>query len=184
MLDFSEFNEEQRKAIFHNTGPALVLAGPGSGKTKVITGRVKHLIHDIHVESSSILVITYSKAAALSMQERFFREIGNHDCNVVFGTFHAVFYHILKQFYHFKSNVLLSEKDKINIISKILSAANMEQESIYELLHCISLQKNGIEKENLPLPINLTLDEYQSIYLEYREKTKKTGKLDFDKINQ
>ena len=67
----AEFNEEQKKAITHQDGPAMVLAGPGSGKTLVITYRVKWLIEEAGVHPSHILVITFTRAAAKEMQQRF-----------------------------------------------------------------------------------------------------------------
>lgn len=67
----AEFNEEQKKAITHKDGPAMVLAGPGSGKTLVITYRVKWLIEQAGIHPSNILVITFTRAAAREMEQRF-----------------------------------------------------------------------------------------------------------------
>ena len=67
----SSFNKPQSEAITHGKGPALILAGPGSGKTLVITQRVKNLIEKQHIRPSNILVITFTKAAATQMKERF-----------------------------------------------------------------------------------------------------------------
>lgn len=80
----------------HTVGTAQVFAGPGSGKTYVTVQRIKQLITKQGVEPSHILVITFTKAAALEMQERFFRLMEPVRPPVKFGTFHAVFYHILK----------------------------------------------------------------------------------------
>ena len=77
----------------------MVLAGPGSGKTTVITHRIRRLIGAGGVDPASILVITFTKAAALQMQERFFRLMEGQCPPVVFGTFHAVFFKILKYAY-------------------------------------------------------------------------------------
>lgn len=87
--------ERQKEAITHTVGPAAVLAGPGSGKTFVTTQRIHRLITSQGVEPAQILVITFTKAAALEMQERFFRLMENERPPVHFGTFHAVFYYIL-----------------------------------------------------------------------------------------
>lgn len=80
----------------HFTGPCEVIAGPGSGKTAVLTKRISFLIEDRHVDPSSILVLTFSKAAALEMQSRFMKGSGGAYPSVSFGTFHSVFYTILK----------------------------------------------------------------------------------------
>ena len=85
------FNTSQHCAIEHKDGAMLVLAGPGSGKTAVITHRTQNLIQKHHVNPSEILVITFTKAAANEMKERFNALMGDTKVNVSFGTFHAVF---------------------------------------------------------------------------------------------
>ena len=87
-------NEAQREAVCHGEGPARVLAGPGSGKTAVIVQRLKYLIEELKVEPSSILVITFTKAAAEEMRQRFYELMDSVTCPVHFGTFHAIFYYI------------------------------------------------------------------------------------------
>ena len=95
-------NPDQEKAILHSAGPAQIIAGPGSGKTFVTVHRILHLIMKQGVDPARILVITFTKAAALEMQERFFRLTQPERPPVRFGTFHAVFYHILKQSAHYR----------------------------------------------------------------------------------
>ena len=77
-----EFNEEQREAITHKDGPAMVLAGPGSGKTLVITCRVKWLIEQAGIHPSHILVITFTRAAAREMKQRFTHLSGENNAPV------------------------------------------------------------------------------------------------------
>ena len=91
-----EFNREQQQAVSHKDGALLVLAGPGSGKTAVITHRTQKLIREYQVAPSSILVVTFTKAAAKEMQERFEILMEGQKFPVSFGTFHAVFFKILK----------------------------------------------------------------------------------------
>ena len=93
------FNEAQNKAAVHREGPMMVLAGPGSGKTTVITGRTCNLIK-AGIPASSILVVTFTKAAAREMKERFLRLMNLNTSQVTFGTFHGVFYGILRHTYH------------------------------------------------------------------------------------
>ena len=102
-------NEAQQRALSHTRGPAMVLAGPGSGKTTVITGRVKRLIEREKIPPADILVLTYTKAAARSMQQRFIREWQGASPPVSFGTFHAVSYHILREHYRLGSDCLITE---------------------------------------------------------------------------
>ncbi|MBR2842785.1 MAG: UvrD-helicase domain-containing protein [Lachnospiraceae bacterium] len=93
------FNQSQSRAIDHFRGPSLVLAGPGSGKTAVITYRVKNLIKKYHIPPCKILVLTFSKAAAREMEERFF-SLQTTDVKKenrpVFGTFHGFFFSVLR----------------------------------------------------------------------------------------
>lgn len=112
-------NEAQRRAVCHGEGPARVLAGPGSGKTFVIVQRLRYLLEEFQVEPSSILVITFTKAAAEEMQQRFCKLMDGEPLPVQFGTFHAIFYHILKQSNSDFSKHILSESDKISLIEKL-----------------------------------------------------------------
>ena len=105
-------NKQQQRAIAHNTGPALILAGPGSGKTFTTVERVRYLIEVHHADPSHILVITFTKAAARQMRDRFFARMDNQFFPVTFGTFHAVFFHILKTSCHYDGSSILKEKEK------------------------------------------------------------------------
>ena len=91
-----KFNESQHAAISHYTGPCLTLAGPGSGKTLVITRRTKNLIEKYQVDPADILVVTFTRAAAQEMKTRFQKLMGERRAPVTFGTFHAIFFSILK----------------------------------------------------------------------------------------
>ena len=93
------FSEAQEKAIRHGKGPALILAGPGSGKTTVITNRIRYLTEEEGADPSSILVITFTRAAAREMESRYQKMIGTEWSSVAFGTFHSVFFTILKLAY-------------------------------------------------------------------------------------
>ncbi len=97
------FNQAQQEAIDHKEGPMLVLAGPGSGKTLVITNRIRALIEQYGVNPSNILVITFTKAAAAEMRQRFEKLMDQAYLPVNFGTFHAIFFHILKYAYGYKA---------------------------------------------------------------------------------
>ncbi|MCD8338264.1 MAG: ATP-dependent helicase [Lachnospiraceae bacterium] len=111
------FSEAQERAIAHKDGPAMVLAGPGSGKTLVITQRTKYLIDTYQINPREILVITFTKAAAQEMQGRF-QAIGGRS-GVTFGTFHAVFFGILKHAYHYTAANVMSEDTRIKMIREI-----------------------------------------------------------------
>mgnify|MGYP002565093397 CR=1 FL=1 len=87
-----ELNKSQLQAVCHDKGPMMVLAGPGAGKTTVITHRVKKLIEKEGVNPAQILVVTFSKAAAVEMRERFEKITGGRRLPVRFGTFHSLFF--------------------------------------------------------------------------------------------
>ena len=110
-IDLERFNASQREAICHNTGPALVLAGPGSGKTTVITNRLLYLTAYYHIPPEEILVVTFTKAAAVEMQQRF-EALVKASLPIQFGTFHAIYYRILRESHPNNSLTLLKEKEK------------------------------------------------------------------------
>lgn len=92
-----ELNEPQREAVTHKDGPLMIIAGAGSGKTKVLTTRIAHLMGHHGVDSFHILALTFTNKAAREMKERVERTLGNHDArNLYIGTFHSVFARILR----------------------------------------------------------------------------------------
>jgi len=114
-----EMNASQRQAVLHGEGPLLLLAGPGSGKTFTITNRILYLLEQ-GIRPETILVITFTKEAALSMQSRFREMLGAGRpafCPVNFGTFHSIFFHILKESHVLKSYDLLQPSEKKRIAS-------------------------------------------------------------------
>ena len=130
----SSFNKPQSEAITHGKGPALILAGPGSGKTLVITQRVKNLIEKQHIRPSNILVITFTKAAATQMKERFTILMGEGRYPVTFGTFHAVFFSVLKNAYHYTAQNIIREEKKYQILYDIIHRMELEYEDEQEFM--------------------------------------------------
>lgn len=177
MSDFL-LNEKQKLALHHGRGPAVVFAGPGSGKTTVLTGRVGNLIREYGVSPASILVITYTKAAALSMQQRFLSGWRSMTPPVTFGTFHAVFFQILRSHYPLRADCLLSDNGRRILLFQVMKKLNMEWEEGEQLLSCISLQKNG--RETLPLPEGISPEQFQRLSQAYAKQASAMGKLDFD----
>ena len=120
MLQIEKLNHAQREAVTDASGRDLmVIAGPGSGKTFTITQRIFFLIHTLHIPPEKILVVTFTKDAAMSMQERFFKE-ADQNYPVNFGTFHSVFYHILRQSTGAPRTELLTDNQKRKLIIPIL----------------------------------------------------------------
>lgn len=135
----------QEEAIEHADGPAMVLAGPGSGKTFVTVHRIQRLLTSQGVNPAHILVITFTKAAALEMQERFFRLMEKENLPVRFGTFHAVFYHILKQSAQYRGYTIITETEKRKLIRDIIHHHKrfvyLQEEDIEEILTAVSKYK-------------------------------------------
>lgn len=180
-------NDAQRRAVCHGEGPARVLAGPGSGKTFTIVRRLRYLLEELHIEPSSILVITFTKAAAEEMQERFFRLMEGKPYPVRFGTFHAVFYSILKQSNPDFSKQILSESDKFNLIEKLgipfqkqFPGASLPPEE--ELTKLIGKYKNVGEDFTRLSAIDSILEEEQFrwVYTAYNRLLMQEEMLDFD----
>ena len=139
------FHESQLQAIHHQEGPMMVLAGPGSGKTTVITHRVKYLVEQCGVEPGSILVITFTKAAAQEMRQRFEKLTEGRRLPVSFGTFHAVFFAILKRAYRYDASNIAQDEQRTRIIRELVDKLQMdvedEAEFTSQILSEISLVK-------------------------------------------
>ena len=149
-------NPSQIEAIAHLSGPMMVLAGPGSGKTSVIVERTAYLTRERNIPASSVLVVTFSRAAAREMKERYLRFTGESSSAVTFGTFHGVFYGILKQAYGFSAENILSGEEKYEILKELLLqyGPELSQEADFtdELAREIGLVKSN----------RISLDHYYS----------------------
>ena len=188
MADPGQSNPGQASAISHRDGPMLVLAGPGSGKTYTITQRIRCLIEEGGAEPESILVITFTRAAADEMKSRFFRLTEGKFYPVNFGTFHAVYYHILKNAYHYHSGNILSEHEKRELLKTVLLRTNglpcLEDEEAEMLLNQISRYKN----DGCPADVSKSLgdtcalrpEQFALLYQAYSREARERRKLDFD----
>lgn len=179
-----EFNEAQKKAITHLSGPALVLAGPGSGKTAVITNRVDNLVNICKIKPSKILVITFTKAAAREMKERYLKLTGQDRTAVTFGTFHAVFFSILKHAYGYNASNIVREEQRFAFVKEIIQKMHLEyddeNEFVSGILSEIGLVKNtGIDLQNY-YSKNCGDDIFRKIYSLYQQKLYAGRLLDFD----
>ena len=227
-----DFNQAQMTALEYRDGPMMVLAGPGSGKTTVITHRIKRLL-EAGVDPSGILVITFTKAAATEMKERFLRLAREEDekrkqaeqgakcaqrtggsrtgaekpffgtadpgprrreacgtsleaagSRVSFGTFHSVFYHILKWAYRFPAGNVISGEEKRQYFKKFLDESEMEVEDEAEFISSIINEISYVKGERLDLKYyysqNCPEEWFKKLYDGYDEMLKTTGKIDFD----
>ncbi len=171
-------------AIQHKDGPAIILAGPGSGKTTVITGRIRYLITHHAVRPENILVITFSRAAAAEMRERFCRLMDGRQVPVTFGTFHAVYFHILKNAYGYTANNIAKEEQRIQFIREYIHRLRLEYDDeadfIQNILGEISLIKNtGVDIINY-YSTNCGEAVFRKIYEAYQEFLIQNRLIDFD----
>lgn len=176
------FNENQRKAITHKEGPMLVLAGPGSGKTTVIVHRLLRMTGEEGVDPRKILVITFSKAAAEQMKNRYFALQG--PSGILFGTFHSVFFRILRRAYSYTVEQVLQEEEKKACLRQLLreghiSAAD-EEEYLEQFLNQLSLMKNELKELDSFQPEGITLEEFRFLAKGYAAYKRRVEKLDFD----
>ncbi len=178
------YNTSQIRAISHFKGPCLTLAGPGSGKTAVITERTRHLIEQYKVNPSNILVITFTKAAALEMKTRFQKLMGEGSYPVTFGTFHAVYFSILKHAYHYNAGNIIREEQKYALMRELVQKHRLEYEDeaefVTSILGEISMVKNtGVSIQNY-YSTNCAEHIFRKIYGEYHEYLYQHKLIDFD----
>lgn len=179
------YNNSQLLAINHNEGPALIVAGPGSGKTAVVTMRVKTLIDTYHVNPGNILVITFTKAAANEMKERFDKLMGKK-MPVSFGTFHGVYFTILRHAYNLSADNIISGAEQFEIVKRAVNSLEMEYDNEKDFVEGILGEISRVKGDMIDLdtyyPINCGKDGFVKIYTKYDAYLKRGRKLDFDDI--
>ena len=176
-------SSDQMRAALHMEGPAMVLAGPGSGKTMVITNRIHHLIKQ-GVPPQNILVITFTRAAARQMKERFERLSAPDHFRVTFGTFHAVFFQILKNAYGYTGENILREDEQYRILTSIAQTLKIECGDMGEWAADALSEISRVKSEQIPLEYyyaaSLPEEEFRTVFRMYRERQTQLGKIDFD----
>lgn len=178
-----QFNNSQLKAVKHKTGPMLVIAGPGSGKTTVLTARIRNLIEEYSVNPANILVITFTKAAANEMKSRFNNMMGR-STNVTFGTFHAVFFMILRAAYNYSVDSIIKEDVRQNIIKQAIERSRLEPDDLNEMVSNITGEISRVKTETIDINAYYSAscpeEEFRDIYKYYVKTLKKMGLIDFD----
>lgn len=178
-----QFNNSQLKAVKHKTGPMLVIAGPGSGKTTVLTARIRNLIEEYSVNPANILVITFTKAAANEMKSRFNNMMGR-STNVTFGTFHAVFFMILRAAYNYSVDSIIKEDVRQNIIKQAIERSRLEPDDLSEMVSNITGEISRVKTETIDINAYYSAscpeEEFRDIYKYYVKTLKKMGLIDFD----
>ena len=177
-------NPSQQRAIAHLSGPMMVLAGPGSGKTSVIVERTAYMTKEGGISPANILVVTFSRAAAKEMKERFLNFTGQEYTPITFGTFHGVFYGILKQAYGFTAANILAEEEKIAILRELAMnyGGDLAEEGDFpeEVAKEISVVKGNRISLEYYYSSCCPDEVFRQIYREYIKICQARRKLDFD----
>lgn len=182
-----ELNKEQLEAVRHEKGPCMVLAGPGTGKTTVITSRIESLIKKKITASENILVVTFSRAAANEMKERYARLSEAQSAGRVnFGTFHSIFYKLLRQYKGYKLEDLLDEKNKFNVVRNMVRRLGVDfaedEEQLRNIISDMEYVINTMSDVASYKPSSCNIDQLVRIMEEYDEFKSNSGKYDYDDI--
>ena len=183
-------NKEQLEAVKTTEGPLLVLAGAGSGKTKVLTTRVAYLIDELGITPESILAITFTNKAAKEMKDRIFKMLGTVAYQIQISTFHSFGLTILKEHYdklgYDKNFTILDSDDSSTVVKKILKDMDKDPKkySYKAIRNKISSAKNELmEPEDLAKFSTNDMDDLVvDVYKKYKEKLKTNNSVDFDDL--
>lgn len=186
MIDLSNLNKEQYRAVTHINGPMLVLAGAGSGKTKVLTNRIAYLIEN-GVSEDNILAITFTNKASKEMREREAKILGKLAYDIQISTFHSFGLKLLKENYgvlgYSKNFNILDSDDSLTVIKKIIKELNLNPKfyNAREIKSKISSAKNELididSFSKMEYDNNILL-----IYKKYLNKLKVNNSVDFDDL--
>ena len=177
-----KLNTAQQKAVCHETGPMLVLAGPGSGKTTVLLCRISRLLERGLAKPQEILALTFSKAAAEEMKSRF--ENLNGASGVSFGTFHSIFFRILRSRYGWNVEQIFQEEERRSILRNSIEAEKWDipdlEEYISQFFSQLSLMNSELEQPNRFTPVGMPVEEFRKLNRAYEGYKERHEKLDFD----
>ncbi len=179
-----DLNNEQKKAVSVKAGPAVVLAGPGSGKTAVITRRTIKLIREEGIPSGNILVVTFTRAAAEEMKRRLLKEAENEEeKQVTFGTFHSIFFKILRFAYNLDGSCVIRESDAVRELSRLAFELGLRIEStdlIPEILGEIGKVKGSGLGPKEYAPATVDAESFWKMYTGYADILRKNRLVDFE----
>lgn len=185
MINIDRLNKNQKDAVNHIDGPCMVLAGPGSGKTRVITYRIANMVVNHNIRPTSILAISFTKASSTEMKNRAISLSQDPRIHkVTYGTFHSVFFRIIRHFEKYNLDSILDEKSKRLAIKGILKSLNVENgeddEVVGQLINEISFVKNELmDKGDFNSEV-VSKDEFIKAYNLYEEHKHQIKKIDFD----
>lgn len=184
-------NDMQRQAVLHDKGPLLILAGAGSGKTRVLTHRIAYLIAERNVSPYSIIALTFTNKAAGEMKERVAKLVGPGSDNIWVSTFHSSCVRILRRFIdtigYRRDFVIYDADDQKSVMKEVCKSLNIDTKNLKEktILNVISNAKDELigpdefEKEAGP---DKRQRQYAQCYREYEKRLKSNNALDFDDL--
>jgi DNA helicase-2/ATP-dependent DNA helicase PcrA len=162
----------------------LVLAGPGSGKTATITQRTIYLTEECAIDPSHILVVTFTRAAALEMKRRFLKGTHALSTPVTFGTFHAIFFMVLKMAYHFTAENIITDELRYRIMREILSHHHLDYRDESEFIGDLLTEISRVKNEQIPLEHFYSgccgEEVFREIYADYQKRLSRSRLIDFD----
>ena len=183
-----ELNEVQLKTVQHKKGPALVLAGAGSGKTRVITYRIAYLIESKNISPERILAVTFTNKAALEMKERVYKLIPKNLRGLWIGTFHSMCARILREYSEEipfrRSFVIYDEQDQGNLIKRVMDNQGIREKELppYIVRRTISNLKNKLIDEHDFEPLGSKQMMIKEVYIEYQKRLLGNDAMDFDDL--
>ena len=174
----------QYEAVSYGSGPLMVLAGPGSGKTTVITNRIRHLVCEGGIDPKNILVVTFSRAAANEMKERFLSFGIEGGEGVSFGTFHSIYFGFIKLAYGYNGEQVATDKERYDIIYNLIRTYQIASADVKtlatELLSEIALVKEDrIDIDNY-YSKSCSAEIFRNVYKEYEGQLGRLKKIDFE----
>ncbi|MBR5578645.1 MAG: UvrD-helicase domain-containing protein [Lachnospiraceae bacterium] len=191
MSRYDTLNTEQKEAVFHTEGPLLILAGAGSGKTRVITHRIAYLVEEIGIKPWNILAITFTNKAAGEMKERVQDIVGYGAEQIWVSTFHSTCVRILRRYIDilgYDTNFTIYDSDdQKNVMKEVLKRLEIDPKRLKEKTVLAAISK---AKDSLVSPaefrLNATGDYWEEkigqAYEEYQNSLKKSNALDFDDL--
>lgn len=190
MKIYDSLNDKQKEAVFYSDGPLLILAGAGSGKTRVLTHRVAYLIHEKNVNPYNIMAITFTNKAAREMRDRINRLIGHGAEGVWVSTFHSACVRILRRYIDrigYNNNFTIYDSDdQKTAIKAACKKLQVDTKFIKEraIMSAISMAKNNMitPEEYRNSADDIRTKKISEVYEEYQSRLKKNNALDFDDL--
>ena len=189
-MNIDNLNERQKEAVINTEGPMLILAGAGSGKTKVLTTKVAYLIEDKNISPDNILAITFTNKAAKEMKERIYSMVGGYAFKIQISTFHSFGLKIIKEnckLLGYENNfTILDADDSLSVIKRILKELNIDSNKFNPkaIKNTISSNKNEmIDSVSYERYVHTPFDEVvKEVYSKYERSLKINNAMDFDDL--